>query len=463
MLILLLLAISLLLFGVEQPLASSLGLHDDAGTSLTRDGNAVLASAEQSGPSLQERIDSASAGDTIMLPPGQYAGPLTISKPLRLEAEREGTAVLFNDTETTALHITADQVAVAGLQLKDEMVKQAPSVLVAGDGVVLEKLHIQTASYGIVLQDAADGTVRSNKIEWSDLKAAQAVPLARKGNGIDLFNTQRMQLTANTIQRMHDGIYVENSDDVQVAGNQIGSSRYGIHLMYTKSGDIRENTGESNITGAMIMASRDVQLVDNTFHKQNENVNSQGILLFDAHNVNMARNDVQGNRVGLYIEQSLNNTISANKLTGNFIGLQLLDAEQNRIHGNLFSGNVADAQAQNSANNDIAENFWDAFQGIDANGDGKSDIGYAVNPFFAGLIKKRPAFQLFFHSPGMVFLESLYQSDRTLWTKDYAPLMSPAGLPGTEKQSQSGTMTGLIGLILAGVSLLIIIMARRRT
>ncbi|WP_158530368.1 hypothetical protein [Paenibacillus larvae] len=43
--------------------------------------------AEDSGLSLQQRLDSAFEGETIRIPPGRYQGSFVIRKPLRLEAE----------------------------------------------------------------------------------------------------------------------------------------------------------------------------------------------------------------------------------------------------------------------------------------------------------------------------------------------------------------------------------------
>ena len=109
--------------------------------------------------------------------------------------------------------------------------------------------------------------------------------------------------------------------------------------------------------------------------KQSENVNSQGILLFDAHATTVRHNLVEGNRVGLYIEEeSTGNRLESNGVSDNFIGIQLIGASNNTITGNRFSGNVADAQAQNSTDNEIMGNFWDSFRRWIC-GYGEADIG----------------------------------------------------------------------------------------
>lgn len=418
------------------------------------------ARAEQDAVSLQAVLDKAGPGETIVLKPGTYEGPITIDKPLTLRSEQEGAAVLRSAGMRPAVSIEADGTTVAGLSIVDETVKEAPTVLVTGHRVVLEDLRIRTGADGIAARDADEGTVTRTTIDW----AADGVRMADKGNGIDLYNAHRWRMTDNTIRDVHDGMYMENSDEAFVAGNVIERSRYGVHCMYTKGTVIERNEGNLNVTGAMVMTARQVSVTGNTFTKQSENVNSQGILLYDAHETMVADNTVDGNRVGLYVEQSTANRLENNRVSYNFIGLQLLESSGNTVAGNQFLGNVADAQARGSESNALTGNYWDSFRGIDADGDGRSDISYAINPFFQGLTQKRPAFQLFFQSPGMVFLEGLYQTGRDRWATDTAPLMAlPDSAPQAEQRPAGGSGTGLAGFALLACTVLFIYSMRRRS
>lgn len=409
----------------------------------------ALRTAHAAGPAepLQPLLDRAQPGETLVLAAGAYSGPATISQPLTLRVEDGGEAVLVHDGAGPALTISAAGVTVAGLRIVDETVKDAPTVLVAGDRALLDGLRISSAGkHAVTARDAHDGTVTRSSIAW----AADGVRMADKGNGIDLYNAHRWVISGNTVAGVHDGIYMENSDDALVEGNVIERSRYGVHCMYARGAVFRGNISRLNVTGAMVMTSSGVTVADNTFVKQSENVHSQGILLFDAHETAISGNVIEGNRVGLYIEQSSGNTLERNRVRYNFTGLQLLEASDNTVAGNTFVGNVADAQARGSSGNRISGNYWDNFQGIDTDGDGASDIPYAINPFFSGLVHKRPAFQLFFQSPGMRLLEELHRSDRQQWAADDAPLIAaPAGL--YEEGAAGGRAgTGMLGLALLG-------------
>lgn len=410
---------------------------------------------------LQAIIDRTAPGATVTLPPGTYAGPVTIRQPLTLTVERAGETVLVNTSQRSAVTIEAERVTVSGLAIVDETVKEAPTVLVTGDRAALEDLHIRTGSHGIVAREANEGTVTRVAVEW----VVPGIRQAEKGNGIDLYEAHRWRLTDSTIRDVHDGIYLENSDDTLVQDNVIERSRYGVHGMYTKRAVIRGNIGTLNVTGAMVMASRQATVAGNSFAKQSENVNSQGILLYDVQESVVEDNAIEGNRVGLYVEQSAGNVLRGNRVFYNFIGIQLLEASGNTITNNSFVGNVVSAQARGSEDNDMSGNLWDSFQGIDADGDGYSDISYAINPFFQGLAQRRSAFQLFFQSPGMVFLEGLYQTGRDRWANDAAPLMVlPDAAVQTDEAPRSGAGAGLVGcVLLAGVGLTIFRTRRRGT
>lgn len=418
--------------------------------------------AEEQAKDLQSLINEAQRGTTIILPQGIYEGPIVIDKPLQLEAKSGEEVTINNPSNKPAIQIIANDVALTRITIRDEQVKQQPTVLIQADGVLLDQLQIHTGSFGIMMRKADHGEVRNTSIVWAGKGANRSIKMSDKGNGMDLYDSDNNTFYGNTVIAMHDGIYMENSDNNLVEENHFERLRYGVHCMYTKGTIIRHNIGRLNITGAMVMAARKVELSNNQFTKQSENVNSQGILLFDAHEIMVFDNHVEGNRVGLYVEQSTLNRITNNSIVGNFIGLQLLDAENNTMSGNQFIGNVASAASRNSVNNTLDGNYWDTFQGIDLDGDGKSEISYAINPFFQSLVKAKPGFQLFFQSPGMVFLEGLYQSQREQWASDASPLMEPTENARLVISKQTLQHSAILGVLLLCLSMLFIYMGVRK-
>lgn len=405
------------------------------------------ASTESSGKELplQQLIDEAPPGGTLKLAAGTYRGPAVVTKPLRIEGA--GGVRIVNETDRPALEIRTDRMTLAGLSIRDTGAKASAAVLLSGSDSTLEDLRIETVSSGIHLRDASGNTIRRTNVGW----AGPDVKMTEKGNGIDLYASHDNVIVGNTVTGMHDAIYIENSNGVRVDANQVDESRYGIHFMYVNDSSIRGNVGARNITGAMVMAVKGVKVTGNTFAKQSENVNSQGLLLFDASDSVFTDNRLEGNRVGIYVEQAQKNVLERNRVTVNYVGLQLKESENNRFQGNDFQGNVIPAEATDSRNNDVKGNYWDSFQGIDLDEDGFSDMPYAINPFFQKMTKTTPPFQLFFQSPGMAFLEGMLTSSKQAWTTDRAPAMKPYAADTYRPPAGSETAGTLaISLLLLG-------------
>jgi len=410
---------------------------------------------------LQPLIDAAPEGAVLRLEPGVYAGPAAIGKPLAVEAEADGAVTVVSADARPAIAVTAAGVRLRGLRIEQTGGRDGPAVHVSAPDAALEGLDIRAEGFGIRLERADRSAVRGSAIRSSRPSGGR---FTERRNGIDLYETHDAVIERNTVASMYDAIYIENSDNVRIAGNVVESSRYGIHVMYSDGTVITGNDGRMNVTGAMVMTVDGVLLEGNIFAKQSENVNSQGILLFAARNSVVRGNVVSGNRVGIYVEGSTDNRIEGNEITDNFMGMELLDSEGNEIAGNQWIGNVADAGARRSGANRIERNFWDSFSGVDADGDGASDLRYAINPFFLSLTERRPVFQVLFQSPGMKFLEGLYGADRSGWAVDAAPLVSPAReTDKTSRESGSGRAAGAAGALLLAAACAVIIISRRRT
>lgn len=378
------------------------------------------ASEEIALPSLQEIVDKAIPGETIVLSKGTYAGPVRMDKKLTLQTL--GQVVLVNEQPAPAISIHADGVVVQGLRIiQKQDGEESTAVFVQANNVTLKELEIRTRGYGIQLRNAHDGVLEGNYITWDRSQGSSS--LSEKGNGIDLYKSSNSVIKQNVIVSLRDGIYLDNSKELSIVNNRISSSRYGIHCMYIDGTEIVGNVGEYNMTGAMIMGVRDVLVSGNTFAKQSSNVNSQGILLYDVSESIVERNELEGNRVGIYLEQSSQNELRYNSIYRNFVGMQFVSAESNVVAYNDFIGNVIEAEAVESESNQLQHNFWDMAALLDMNDDGASELTYAINPFYRHLISDTPAFQLFFQSPGIHFLSSMAEEDRQGWTADNSPSM----------------------------------------
>ncbi|QDX92553.1 copper-binding protein [Brevibacillus laterosporus] len=405
------------------------------------------AQAEKMGNELQRLIDQAQQDTILKVPAGEYSGPILITEPIHLEAD--GTVTVRSQGDAPVVTLKSNKASLIGLTLLDERQgAETATLVVEGSENVLKELTIETKGTGLQLRKGEHNQIIGNKIKG--LLAGKAIPTGlnetrspgKKGNGIDLAESNNNTILGNLVENMFDGIYVESSHYNRVEKNMVYDSRYGYHLMFSEGGTLTHNQGDRNVTGAMVMGSDNAIVTDNRFTKQNESVNSQGILLFDVQKAKVERNYVEGNRVGLYVESAEKNEISHNQILQNFIGLQLKESKDNSFTGNHFIGNVTQAEAQGSTDNLLQTNYWDSAQSVDLQGDGKSDLSYRINPFFFALTDQVEAFQIFFQSPGLLFLESMFDDHSGTFLQDSQPLMAPIN-----QQNQAPATNSLVIIV----------------
>jgi nitrous oxidase accessory protein len=412
------------------------------------------ASAAAVPSSLQAMVDQAATGSTVTVPAGDYTGPLVINKPLQLEAQGQ-VKLTGAEGDKPILEIAADGVQLSGFELEDtRQIKTTATILVRSSNNSISDVTIRTRSSGIFLREANHNTLKRITVDWLPTGNSKTdESFARKGNGIDLLKSNDNTITDSKVSGMFDGIYLESSKTGKVMNNRVDHSRYGIHLMFTNDIEVSGNRGFFNVTGGMMMSSEDIVVSSNEFMKQNENVNSQGLLIFDVKRAEIRNNRMEGNRIGMYVEQADSVRFIDNLLLSNFVGLDLVLSENNDFRGNHFFANVTPAQAMVSKNNRVAENYWDNFNGIDFTGQGTSDLPYRVNPFFQTLSSENSVYQLFFQAPGMLFLEGLFQNGSEQWFTDARPLMKPQGILYEEgpKAEKGMTLAAAILLLLASL------------
>ncbi|MDG0812359.1 right-handed parallel beta-helix repeat-containing protein [Cohnella rhizosphaerae] len=301
---------------------------------------------------LQPLIDATPAGQTLVLSGDRvYTGPAVISAAITISSD--GEAVVKNDGNRPALTLAADRIVLQDIAVSDSQTDpKKPAILVQSDGNRLERLRIKSQGGGIFLRKANDNRILNSRIEGAR-PGDPDEPYSRRGNGIDLLASARNVIEGNSIVHVHDGVYAESSNETRMRGNVATDSRYGYHVMFSGNTELTDNVGEGNVTGGMVMSVEGAVVKRNRFEKQTENVNSQGILLFDVHRSEISGNRVVDNRVGLYIEQSTDNTLADNEVVQNFIGMQMIRSSDNRLLNSLFAANVNQAQSTDSHNNTL--------------------------------------------------------------------------------------------------------------
>lgn len=400
--------------------------------------------------SLQARIDAAPEGSIFQLKKGIYQEAIVLKKPIVLQGEQG--AILKTCSDRPSLTIHGENVTVQGVRIahcKKDSSKAA--ITVTGKGHRLENLNISSAKIAIKLENTENTHLENIKITGQS-----------KENGVDLWESSGNTFSDFDISYVQDGFYMENSSGNSFIGNKITDSRYGIHVMYSDQILIKGNVSMRNFTGAMVMETNGTTVLNNRLTDNNENVNAQGLLLYDVHQSTVRSNVISNNRVGMYMEESSNNEISRNQLMGNFIGAQLNRVSGNKLEHNLFVRNINEIQANQAEKNQIQHNYWDAAWKLDPDGDGSSNVPYQADPYFLKLIKDAPEYQLFFQHPGMILLQKMLKSPEARVVTDDSPLMN-SGLKTTHSSTNIDHKAGwAMGMTMVLVSLLFIYRGRKK-
>lgn len=406
--------------------------------------------------SIQERIDKAKEGETILIPSGTYEETLFIDKQLTISGEGD---VLFKvKNNKPAITIEADDVKLESLSIQyDSDETEQAAVYIRGDYNLLEDIDIKTSKKAVLLDEAHYNVLSKLKVQGD-----ASLAIKERQRGIDLWKADHNTIKHTRISDTEDAIYIENGSDNVLHDNSAANSRYGYHLMFTKNSELYANESYENISGMMIMGTNGTKVYENNLFDNQKNVQSLGLLLFDVRHAIIENNEIRHNRIGIFVENARDNEIRHNDVANNFVGLQFKQAEDNLIHHNAFTANVVQGQAESSMDNMTNHNFWSNHTGLDITGDGFSDLTYKVDPFYLHVTNKYPAFRLLFQAPGFNFLEKMMHTPIEQQLVDDAPLMENPLLAIDEPSDDNRTML-LISTVLFALSLSIIYMGVKQS
>lgn len=368
---------------------------------------------------IQPLVDATPADGELLLPAGQYEGPLRIDKPITITGLAEETILHIADEEQTIV-LQSDSATLRNFTIADER-KEPQAATISGEGqrsVTLDSLAIKTRATAIDWVNMTQSRLLANDITWGGEAYSKRTS---RGNGIYLYNSSDIAIEQNQISFMYDGVYAENSIRLTLQGNKVSDSRYAFHMMYVEQVQITENESNQNVTGLMIMTSSEAKLHHNKLTGHQANANAAAILIYDVVDAQVYNNQIAENRIGISVERSEAISVYQNQLLHNFVALQMQKADGLVLEHNDFVGNVTNVWDDGSTVPIIQNNYWDTLQGLDLNGDGYSELTYKSAPFFLTLIERRPSFQLLFGTPGIAFIEQLYSGDSEHWIADAAP------------------------------------------
>lgn len=359
------------------------------------------------GESIQPIINQAADGDVIELQRGFYRENLRIEKPLTLRGQNRPT--LSGGLQGDTVRITAQQVTIEGLIVRDSggsLREQNAGIYVqpGAHHVTVRNCDLTYNLFGIWIENADDVVIDHNLITGKrDYRSSQ------RGNGIQLYNSQRARITNNNISFVRDAIYVDVSHHAVFSGNRLHHSRYGSHYMNSYYNLWENNDSWMNRGGLALMEVRD-QVVRNNRAWANSD---HGIMLRTIQNARVENNIVAGNARGFFIYDAEYNTLQDNLVVDNVVGVHLwAGSKNNKVEGNDFISNrepVRYVGAKDEPWGTERGNHWSNYLGWDRNGDNLGDIQYEANDIVDRLTWKHPMMKLLLASPAVQSLRLVGQ------------------------------------------------------
>jgi nitrous oxidase accessory protein len=417
---------------------------------------------------LQERIDAAAPGATVIVDGGTWRGDLVIDKPLRLVGR--GRPRLEASGSGSVVRIRADGVSIEGFDIDGRaggaLARDSSGVHVAASGAVVRDCHIVNALFGIYLRQA-DGAV----VERCTVRGIPGREPGEKGSGIHAWNTNGFRLADNLIEDVRDGLYVQSSSHGVITGNTARNLRYGLHYMYSDDNLFEGNTFEGGAAGTAIMYSKRIVFRRNRFIR-NRGFASVGLLLKACDDVLAESNLIADNARGIFLEGSNRNIMRGNVVAASDMAIVLYDScAGNRIEGNSFIANMTPLWLVGRRTDTVFDgNYWSGNDEADLDGDGVTDRPYRLTSVFDHVRGNLLAADLFTSGPAALALgaaEEAFPVLQPVGALDTRPLARPprlADVPAARAEGEPvADWGGLAGsALLGGVGAVTLARAGRR-
>jgi len=374
-------------------------------------GSAAQASTNAS--LLQARLDAAPRGETVVVEPGVYTGPIVIHGPLTVVAEPG--AVLDGGGKGSVVTIAGDDVVFRGFTVRNSgrmVTEEAAGITVTGNRHRIERNSIEDVYFGIHIGGGGHAIVRDNTIAPGVSRGA------RPGHGISAWNLTDSQILGNRISEARDGIYLSFTDRILVSGNVVTRSRYGMHSMYSHDARFEGNEATGNLLGAALMMSDRLVLRGNRIQEHRQGAAAYGVLLKDIGDLVAEDNLILANRVGIYAEgvpsdPSRQATVARNVIAGNEVGLALQSNAALTVAGNRIADNLTDVRPLGRElsigmrwSRDGRGNSWSQYRGYDADRNGIGDVPFTLADGMDALVRRNPQVQAFLYTPAHLALEA---------------------------------------------------------
>jgi len=381
-------------------------------------------------PAFQELVDQTPEGGTLVPPPGVYAGPVVVDRPMVIDGQ--GKVTIDGGGKGSVVVLDTDGATLRSLHLthSGESANDIDAgVQVRGNYDVIKDNVIDDCLFGIDLQQSNNNIVRRNRIS-----SKTEFSLGQRGDSVRLWYSFNNKITDNVTDNVRDMVVWYSANNV-IARNRGSNSRYSLHFMYSRYNLVEDNHYVNNAMGIFLMYSDSVVLRNNHIAHA-VGPTGVGIGFKETSDLTIENNEILYCASGLYVDVSpfqpdTTNRFSGNLIAYNGIGVRFLnDWKGNIFRGNQFVDNltqVAVGGGGSARRNQWEGNYWSDHVGFDRNQDGVGDTPYELYAYADRLWQDRPYAQFFKGSPLLEVLDFLERlapfSEPKLLVRDERPYL----------------------------------------
>lgn len=369
-------------------------------------------------PPFQALVDAAPAGSVLKVPPGNYAGPVVVKKPLVIDGE--GKVTIDAGDRGTVFSLETDGAVLRGMHLTGSGANHDTDdscLDVRGHNNVIENLLIDNCLFGIDLKQSSNNIVRGNRI------SSKPFDLGIRGDGIRLWYSNNNLIENNLVTDSRDNVAWYSHRNIY-RGNEGRRSRYSIHFMFANNNIVENNRFYDNAVGIYFMYMEGGGARNNIISHAT-GATGMALGFKEASDIFIENNEIIYSAVGVGSDLSPfqpNTTIrfKGNRFAYNGIAVQLTsELGGNFLDDNIFEGNLTDiyqAGRGQGDKNTWRGNYFDTYQGFDKDGDGYGDTPHEEYAYADQIWMETPPARFFKTSPVLELLDFLER---------LAPITSP--------------------------------------
>ena len=358
----------------------------------------------------QDLVDKAAPGSVLRPPPGHYAGPVSIDKPLTIDGG--GQVTIDAGDKGTVMSLNASNSVLRGLHLtgSGESHDTDDSCLdVRGHHNVIEDIVVDNCLFGIDLKQVDHSVVRNNRISSKDFE------LGVRGDGLRLWYSNDNLVEGNEIVDSRDMVawYSHRNKFVDNLGRR---SRYSIHFMFANDNVVDRNRFYDNAVGIYFMYTEGGSATNNIISHAT-GATGMGVGFKEASGTLIENNEIIYCGIGIGSDLSPFQPDSTIEIRNNrfaYNGIAILfnsETGGNNLRNNQFEGNLTQVsyggRSDNPTKNLWEGNYWDDYQGFDRDHDGIGDNAHELYAYADQLWMEFPMARFFRSSPVLELLDFL--------------------------------------------------------